>query len=406
MSLRLHRHMSAVALMTILFGFPLLTEAQVRRITLPEAQAQAAANPAVRAAQLSVDAARYHREAAAADYFPKVGSTFANLHFNKFLGETIQLARRNLDVPLFNKDQTLVALTVIQPVTPMLKVREAVNLARADERIAGAKLAEATANVRASVEPAYFALLIAGLRQKETASILEALRVRIQVADAGLVPSIPDLRVQTELREIEKEFSLAHDRVVELTGSLNNLLGFRLETELELVSPEPLAAEMMSLVTARQRALASNLEVVEAEQQLAKAEAAVKLSKLEYVPDVAIMAGYAYQTTTSLLPADFSFLGVVATFNVFDFGKREKTLKERKTNVELAQMNLQAVRSRVAGAVQAAYVHMEKALLTREQRRSAPVSSDYSAHAEGELVQAEWDYRVAHAQFKRVIGEQ
>jgi outer membrane protein TolC len=409
----------------MLLCFSLSAEAQqenapggVRLITLPEAQARAGASPAVRAAQLTADAARYHRKAVAADYFPKVGSTFANLHFNKLMGERVLLPRRSLDVAVLNKDQTVVAFTATQPITPLLKVKQAVNLARADERIAEAKLADTTANVRASVEPAYFALLIAQFQQKEAASRLEAVQPRTQIADAGGTPPIPDLRFQTELREAEREFSTARSRVLELTDTLNALLGFSEETELDLVSPEPLAAETMSLTSARQRALTSNFEVVEAEQTLAKAEAGVKLGKLDYIPEVAILGGYAYQTVTNLLPTDFSFLGVVATYTVFDFGKRENTLKERKANFELAQMNLQGVKAKLSAAVKTAYNRLEETLNIREARRDALVNSGVPQvqeisrsdaarlfRAEAELVQAEWDYRVAYLQLKKVIGE-
>src|SRR2546429_4390303 len=77
----------------------------VQRITLDEAKARAAAAAnAADLARLSVDAAKYHRQAAQADYFPKIESTFANLHFNKFMGQTIQLARRSADLPLARKD--------------------------------------------------------------------------------------------------------------------------------------------------------------------------------------------------------------------------------------------------------------------------------------------------------------
>src|SRR5262245_53650256 len=92
---------------------------KARRITLTEAKAQAqAVGKAGNLGQLAIDAARYHRKAAEADYFPKIGSTFANLHFNKFLGQRIETASRTVELPLADKDQTIVAVTVTQPVTP------------------------------------------------------------------------------------------------------------------------------------------------------------------------------------------------------------------------------------------------------------------------------------------------
>src|SRR6185436_13038645 len=78
-----------------------------RRITLDEAQNQAAAATLARLGQLGIDAARYHREAVQADYFPKISSMFSNLHFNKFMGERIQLVRRTVGLPLLGKDQTV-----------------------------------------------------------------------------------------------------------------------------------------------------------------------------------------------------------------------------------------------------------------------------------------------------------
>jgi outer membrane protein TolC len=171
--------------------------------------------------------------------------------------------------------------------------------------------------------------------------------------------------------------------------------------------PVPLPDHAITLATAGQRALATNSEVIEAEQAVVKAQAAVSLSKLEYVPDVAVMGGYSYQTAVGLLPTDFSFLGVVATFNVFDFGKREKTLKERKSYLELAQMNLQAVKSRVTASVQSAYIEVEEAARSRDVRRAQLSDSvDEARHfeAEADLAQAEWKYRVARQQLHKLVG--
>jgi hypothetical protein len=114
----------------LLTQLPAAESANVRRITLEEAQALAGAASAPSLAQLGIDAARYHREAVQADYFPKISSTFANLHFNKFMGERIELLRRTRELPLAGKDQTIAAFTPMQPITPLLKVREAVQIVR------------------------------------------------------------------------------------------------------------------------------------------------------------------------------------------------------------------------------------------------------------------------------------
>ena len=398
-----------------------VTSQKVVPITLPEAQAKARETPALRAANLTADAARYRRQAAAADYYPKIGATFANLHFNKLMGDTIPVANRNVEVPLLNKDQSIVALTVTQPVTPLLKVREAVKLAKADEIIADAKATKAIADIASNVEAPYFALLIAQLQHAEAAARVESLVPQMQIASAsGPQPVAAALGRDYALQAASAELAASRAKVLELTQVLNALIGLPATTELQLALPEPLFVEPITLTAAAQRGLAANVEVIEAEQTLVKAQAALRLGKLEYVPDVAVLGGYSYQTAMNLLPGDFTFLGVVATFNVFDFGKRENTIKERNANVELAQLNLQAVKARVATAVQRAYFDLERASRMRNLARELflarqsgfSVSQNISLRngtesfkAEMDMVTAELDYRAAYLQLKHTIGD-
>ncbi|MGE0126601.1 MAG: TolC family protein [Blastocatellales bacterium] len=396
------------------------------RITLEEAQARAVAGKAAELAWLNVDAARYHRQAAQADYFPKINSTFINLHFNKFMGQRIQVLNRPVGLPVLNKDETLVAVTLTQPVTPLFKVHQGVRIARADERIAKAKAAAATAQVVMNVEKGYFELLIAQRRQTEAEAKVEITERQAQIASAGSAPLEGMAERQTALLEAQKELLTANNRVTELTNSLTALIGLSPDTRLELAAPPlppppPLVVETVSAAQAARQAIASNPEIVEAEQTIVKARAAHRLSKLEYVPDVAILGGYAYQTASPLLPNDFSFIGVVATFNLFDFGKRERTIKERRTQVEMAEANLELVRAKVAAGAQKTITDVDRTRrileLTRQvaalsraamprDQAPGPEARAALAKAEAEMFQADLDYRAAYAQFKRVAGEQ
>ena len=66
----------------------------------------------VRLDQLQVEAAKQHRLGTQSDYFPKLSSTFTNFHFNKFMGEAIEVQRpiaggtTTIALPLAGKDQT------------------------------------------------------------------------------------------------------------------------------------------------------------------------------------------------------------------------------------------------------------------------------------------------------------
>jgi outer membrane protein TolC len=372
-------------------------QAHVQRITLDEAKTRAGTAQSSNLGQLSIEAAKYHRQAVQADYFPKVDSTFLNLHFNKFMGQTIELATRTVGLPLLEKDQTIAVFTATQPLTPIFKVKQAVRIARADETVALAKAAQLTAHAQNEAERLYFALLIA--QRKET---LASIRTQTAARSVAIEPA--------------KELITARSEVGELMHSLNDLLKFDPETELELAIPEA-AFETISEGQATQQALANNPEVVEAEQTVVKARAVVNLSKLEYVPDVAVMGGYTYQTAIPLLPRDFSFIGVVATMNVFDFGKREKTVSEHRTQLEMARVGVDLTKTKVAAAARKAFFDLERSRrirdltrqiamnpLTRVSYEDSPLTAGAErAQAELDMFQAELEYRQAYADLQRVI---
>src|SRR4030095_4391495 len=279
-------------------GLLLITEAPaqvtspgVRRITLDDAQAQAAASTMKNLARRGIDAAKYHRQAVQADYFPKLDASFLNQHYNKFMGQQIQLFRRDAEIPLFGKNWTAVSLTVIQPVTQLLQVHQAVNVARADEEIAKAKAAGMTSQIAMNIEHAYFALLIAQRQQTVAETKVKTLESGSQLASTIAMPVGNMMEHKSALLEASKELVAANNEVTELTHSLNTLIGFAADTKLLLVPPEPVI-ETVSLPQATQQAVANSPEVVEAKETVVKAKAASRLAKLEYVPAVTVVGGY------------------------------------------------------------------------------------------------------------------
>jgi outer membrane protein TolC len=404
------------------------------RLTLEEALARAVASNALVAASAGVSAAHYHHKALQSDYFPKVGAYLVNIHFNKFMGDTIQLFRRGIifptvsrAVPLFDKDMTFVGPTVTQPLTPLFKVHEAVRIAKADERIAQAKANAASVQLAADVERAYFDLLIAQRRQAEARANVEMAERKLQFASAAAAPVDGMAERETALLEAKKALLAASEKVTELTNSLNGLTGLPDDARLELIPPTAVVIEADSSPQQPQQpqkprpVIAINPEIVEAEETVVKAKAAHRLAKLEYVPDAVITGGYMFQTGIPVLPDDFSWIGVVATWTIFDFFKRERTIKERGAQVTMAKANLEMVRAKVAASAQKTVVDLDRTrrileltrqvasmrrAMTQRDQDAGPEARAALAKAEAEMLQAEFDYRVAYSQLKRVAGEQ
>ena len=399
-----------------------------RRITLEDALQQAAtpaSNPLVRLAELQVEVAKQNRLGTRSSLFPQIGSAFENFYFSKFMGEQIQVNRpllgttTDLGLPLLGQQQVFAALTVTQPITPIFQLRQLYKINLADERIARAKAGLPVSEKAANVEKTYYDLLIAqrhlALARMETKSA-ENMRVRL-VSNSAMTLAV---RSVSDDDATSLALVMATNKVRALTASLNDLLGWPANTELELMPPRS-RFERISEKDATAKALAANPEVIEAEQNVVKARAAVTLQKLAYVPVVAAMGGYAYNgDALPLLPHDFGFAGIVATYNIFDFGKREHTIKAASTQARMAELALELTKAKVAAGVKTAYLDLQQSQQRSEFARRLDSAIDVrntsvrdetlesllamNLRAEIESLEAEVEYRQALGRLKNLMG--
>ena len=360
-----------------------------------------------------------------ADYYPKFGAVFSNLHFTDFLGHLVTIHGRYaggplkdfvslplFPVPIFGQDQTFAALTFTQPITPLFTIHQAVKIARADERIAMAKAATPVSQSarQSELEETYFKLLIAQRR---------LIRARWKLDDSNSQA----LYATTSLglaRGPSQDLDSDSAEVKQLTASLNRALGWPEDTELDLAMPEPLA-ENVSFQEVAGKSAAGNLELVEAEQTVVKARAAATISKLEYVPTVAAVSGYIFQNVIPAVSSNFGYGGVIASYNLFDFGKREHAIKEARAQLGMAELALQMTKAKVAADAKKAYDELERSRQLSQMVQkigssmavlmnvsSAPQTLEIKAaraEVEMEMLQADLVHRQAYARLKGLMSE-
>jgi outer membrane protein TolC len=420
---------SALAL-SAAYAEPATDRSGVHRITLQEVQQKATApsanNPMVRLGQLQVEVARQTRLGTLSTFFPQIGSQFANLHFNKFMGERLAVVRpimggtTTVGLPLVGKDLTLVAVSATQPITPLFQLRQLYKINLADENIAKAKAGMPVSETASMVEKDYYGLLVAQ-RQLVLANAKATDTAQKWLVAGNPASAVASASHDEELIEASNALAIATTKVKELTASLNGMLGWPSDTELQLVPPDP-GFEDTSLKEATEKAMAANPEVIEAEQNVVKARSAATIQKLAYVPVVAAMGGYVYNDNVlPLLPRDFSYIGLVATYNLFDFGKREHSIKGANAQAEMAETALQLTKAKVAGAVKTSHLELERlrqiSELTRRldsaiqlertsyEKNGAEVAAAKQAKVEAEMFQADLDYRQAMRKLKTLMGE-
>ena len=207
----------------------------------------------------------------------------------------------------------------------------------------------------------------------------------------------------------------------ELTDQLNDLLDLPPGTMLELVDPVPVVAGVQNVEQAGQMALVCNPEVREAEQTIAKAEAAMKVAKMDYLPDINIIGGYGNQTDANYIQDNFTYLGITANYTFFEWGKKNDVLMQRQTDVAMARQNLNVTRDKVLLEARKAYLNFDQALQSyrlagemaqacqdAEKSAASPTAAmaakGATAKAQLEYMKAEINYRVAYAQLASAIG--
>jgi len=404
-------------------AMPVLTPAAdgVLTLTLDEAQAAAAAasSPLVRLGELQVEAAKQHRLGVQAQYFPAMSTSFFDLHYNKHPGEVLSAGPTQVAVNIINKDSNSLNLIAVQPITPLFSIYQLAKIARADENIARAKAGMPLAQVAKNVEETFFQLLVAQRELTSTRAHAKTIEAKWMRASTSEVSGI-STEQETDMTNAEKMVIGPASKVKELTASLNAMLGLPEGTKLELVPPNPLV-ENISLNEATAKAT-GNPEVIEAEQTAIKAHAGLTATKLQYIPTVGVMGGYAFQNAINLvLPRSFGYIGVSASWTIFDFGKREHGVKEVKAQSEMADLGVQLTKAKVAAAVKNSYFELERSRqftqLTRRMASSArvveasyksddPEVESARAQMEADMFRAELEYRQAYAKLKALMGAQ
>jgi outer membrane protein TolC len=118
------------------------------------------------------------------------------------------------------------------------------------------------------------------------------------------------------------------------------------------------------------------------------------------------------------LPESFAYVGVLATFTIFDGLKREHAVKEAAAQEEAADLGVRLTKEKAAAAVKSAYFELERSrdayYLARQMlpttHPGVSLVSDNSnadsrrAQAEADSFRAEIAYREAYATLTSLIA--
>jgi len=365
----------AIAGLAVLSADP-QNAAEIRRITLTEAVRLAISqNRALKIAHLKVIENQEKKAGQRSAYFPSITNQSNALHITDLQNIVIPagalgtvggsfVPARSVALPQGQKTLFSSGTMISQPLTQLIRIREANRIAAAEVAASRDDLKKAENQVALQAHALYFGVLIARLQkqaaEQESTYAGEHLRESEDDIRNGSALKVAAIQGRAGLLESQQAVLTAELQLSDLTTELNDLLGLPLDTRLELDPSVPTNFEQRPREEYVQSAWAEHPELLAAEEAVRKARAGVTAAKSAYIPDVTAFARHSYQDGVPFLVHNFGTFGVNLNWEVFDFGKRRSAVREREAQLAQAEENLRRLKDEVSVGIERSYNKVER----------------------------------------------
>jgi outer membrane protein TolC len=353
--------------------------ASERTITLDEAvQLAFKNNHYVRLAAYRVQESEHAKDAARSGYYPDLRNDSLAGHLTDTQFIAIQQGKLGTVAGTPVPEQTAVlnqgglsfvtsGTQLTQPLLELWKVRSANDVAAADTRVMRNKAEETKNQIALQVHQLYYKVLILQTRRAAVQARIQANEdlhtERIQQVKLGAMLEQDSLEAHAQALESRQELLTTELQLSDATTQLNDAIGLPLTTHLVLDSSVEKVRDSCAREECLRIAMESHPEIREARAEVEKASAAVRLAKRQFVPSLDAFARYSYQDNVPFLARNFGTFGVHFGYDLFDGGKRNAEIGERKAQLSQAEENLSRMKDEIELRIQTVYNKRER---TRE----------------------------------------
>ncbi|HUA83321.1 MAG TPA: TolC family protein [Bryobacteraceae bacterium] len=338
--------------------------AESRRLTLTEAvQLAIKQNHALKIARLKVFENEQKKAGERSAYFPSITNQTSALHITDLQSIVVPAGTfgntTGVTLPQGQKTFFSSGTQISQPITQLIRIRQANAIAAAETAASRDDLKKAENQVALQVHTLYYGILITRLQknaaEQQTAYAGELLRENEDDVRNGNALKMAAIQGRAGLLESQQSVLTAQIQLDDLSTELNDLLGLPLDTKLDLNPAVPATFELSPEKEYVQAAWSDNPEILAAEEAVRKARSGVTAAKSAYIPDVTAWARESYQDGVPFLTRNFGTVGVSLSYDIFDFGKRRAAVRERDAQLAQAEENLQRLKDQVAVGVEKSY---------------------------------------------------
>jgi len=329
----------------------------------------------------------------------------------------------------------ITSVTATQPVTQLFRINLSIKQQKLAAELSQQSYFEHEQGVVNEVRRAYYAILQSQSELESQRALVTYLEELQQLTSRRLqqeaVLKADSLRITAQRTKAVYQITVTEDALADQKEALNRLLGRELLTEFAVEMVPSSLAEESTLQQARKRAVEMRPEIKAEAIKRERANLDTKIEKTRYIPDISVQANYLTAPNISFLPQNVGAVGVLLTWQPWDWGQKRHNIAQRVDAEQQAQLSIDNVREQVLQEVDSSFRRLREArqLLTvtqaardaeAEKLRNQMDAYSHRAISLSELLQqqssvasAEDQYRQgllafwrARADFERALGEE
>jgi len=250
------------------------------------------------------------------------------------------------------KPSAVFAVTAVEPLTQQYRIGLHIKLEHLSRELAQAKLRQQQNETINQVKKTYYAILQTKSALSSVEQAVKSYQELDKVTGDYVVQQVAlkadYLVVQTRLARAQYEQLELGSKLATQKEQLNSLLGREVAYEFDVTDAPAFLSIETDLAAARKSALEHRPELQQARLSVEQATLARRIKKSEYIPDVS--AAFAYVTPRnfpSAVPREFANVGVLITWEFFDWGRKKHQLAEIDSTIEQAKNGLKETEDQV-----------------------------------------------------------